>query len=72
MAELEERLDGHDEIRKYIDPEMSRSYYFKNVRPRLEAVLFKRGYTVRKKGNQTKYFSFKNLIQLFLIRTKEI
>ncbi len=71
MAE-DDRLEGHDEIRKYIDPKMSRSYYFKHIRPRIDPAIFTRTYIGRSKRCIMKHFSFKKLIQVYLLRTKRI
>jgi len=70
MAAIEERLEGHDQIRAYLDPHMSRSYYFDKVRPRIEPILFKR--PPGKKKNLPRVFTYKDLIQIFMIRVKNL
>jgi len=72
MPEFEERLEGHDQIREYLDPLMSRSYYFTKVRPRLLPILFERHYATRSRKNLPKVFTYKDLIQVWLIRARAL
>jgi len=65
------RLNGHDEICHFIDPEMKKSYYMKNVRPRLYAsgILFRRSWV---KNYDKKIFTWKNLVQTALIKMEAV
>ncbi len=74
----ESRLEGHDAIREYIDPRMSRSYYFKHIAPLIKPILFRRSYRqlpkkARDSGEpRTIYWTYTNLVQEFLLRVGKV
>ncbi len=72
------RLEGHDQIREFIDPLMSRTYYFKHIVPSLRPILFRRSYRPRLKAGETpggskpRYWTYTNLVQIFLLKAGKV
>ena len=72
------RLEGHDQIREFIDPQMSESYYFRHIAPQLKPILFIRTYRPRLKdgeapgGSKARYWTYTNLVQTFLLRVGKV
>ena len=69
MIGSDERLEGHDQIRDFIDPAMSRSYYFKSVLPKIKVILMTKGYA---RTNKTKVFTYKTLLLARLLEIDDV
>lgn len=63
------RLCGHQEIKDFIDPQMSMDYYNKKVKKHLMPILIKRGYA---RNNNYKYFTYKNILQTILLKMRRL
>ena len=69
--ELKERLEGLDEIRKAIDPTMSRATFFRKWRWRIDPILMEyERYWVRKP--QVRYFTFRRLLWAKMLEKRKI
>jgi hypothetical protein len=73
IAELggeEERLEGIDEIRKFIDPAMSRMTFYRHHREALRPWIVERKFWWKKRLPQ--FYSYKRLIMLYMLKRKII
>jgi hypothetical protein len=61
-----ERLEGFEEIRRYIDPWMSRTTFYRYHRHRLEPYLYIRPRHWAK--HLPRYFTFKRLLMVYMLR----
>jgi hypothetical protein len=66
----DERLEGLDAIRKFIDPSMCKRTFYQRHREALRPYIVERKYWWRKKLPQ--FYSFKRLILLYMLRRKII
>lgn len=64
-----ESLEGHTEIREFIDAEMSASYYKKHIVPKIECILMERTY---KKWGKPRIFTYKNLLLARLLEIRKL
>jgi hypothetical protein len=70
MAEESERLEGLMEIAKFIDPDMSRRTFYRHHREALRPYLLERRDAW--KYRKPRYFSYKRLILLYMLRRRVI
>jgi hypothetical protein len=73
LAELggdEERLEGLEAIRKFIDPTMSERTFFRRHREALRPFIVERKMWWKKRLPQ--YYSYKRLIMLYMLKRKII
>ena len=70
MAEESERLEGLEEIARFIDPGMSRSTFYREHREALRPYLLER--REYWKGRKPRFFSYKRLILLYMLRRRII
>jgi hypothetical protein len=69
----DERVEGMDEIRKIIDPRMSRTVFYRKIRPRINHLLMERSQrNPRLRGNKPIYFTFRRFLYAWMIETKII
>jgi hypothetical protein len=64
------RIEGLEAIREFLDPYMSRSYFYRHIRPELDSILLKR----RRRPNSSvpRYYTFEPLLIAWMIRKKII
>lgn len=71
-----ERLEGLEQIRKFIDPLMSRSTFYRKHRVALMPYLIERdGYWQKDRfagKPKPRYFTFKRLVVYYMLRRKRI
>jgi len=60
------RLEGMEEIRRFIDPYMSERTFYRRVRPKIDAALLRR--KGRIKPGTCRYFTFRSLLKACLVR----
>jgi hypothetical protein len=76
MGDESERLEGLDQIARFIDPTMSRTRFYQTHRAGLTPYLMVRSEPWRKSGShkmpRAKYFSYKRLILLYMFRRRLI
>jgi hypothetical protein len=70
MAEESERLEGLEEISHFIDPGMSRSTFYREHREALRPYLLERREYWKKR--KSRYFSYKRLVLLYMLRRRLI
>jgi hypothetical protein len=70
MAEESERLEGLEEISHFIDPGMSRRTFYRVHREALRPYLLER--REYWKGRKPRFFSYKRLILLYMLRRRII
>jgi hypothetical protein len=56
--DIHERLEGMDEIRKAINPKMSKSTFYRRHRKGLDDILIERSYWLRLRPRAFRYFTF--------------
>lgn len=73
---MSERLEGLEAIRTYIDPHMTRRTFYRYHRGPLGPYLFERKNWWKRKDRHghplKRYFTFKNLVQIYMIRRRII
>lgn len=71
-----ERLEGLEAIRRFIDPTMSRTNFYRYHREALRPFLIERRNPWRKTGSgsspKPKFFSYKRLLMLYLLKRRVI
>ena len=69
-----ERLEGMEAIRKYIDPEMSETSFYRYHRKHIDHLLMKRRQILRnrRRGRKMEYFTFKRLVIHYMLELEEI
>lgn len=65
----DELIEGHKQIRQFIDPNMGKSYYFEKVVPKIRDVLMERSY---QKWGKPRVFTYKTLLLSRLLEIKII
>lgn len=66
----DDRLEGMEAIREYIDPNMPKSTFYRKIRPHLDSILIEREYQYDR--SKPRYFTFKNMVQMFLLKIKKL
>jgi hypothetical protein len=68
-----ERIEGMVAIRKYIDPEMSATTFYRKHRKGIEHALIKREHRFDGRGGvKRSYFTFKRLLIHYMLKRKTI
>jgi hypothetical protein len=65
----DERLEGLDAVRKFLDPTMSRTYFYKHHRHRLDYMLMEYRYWYRRKDN-VRFWTWKRLMMAYVIKQR--
>lgn len=71
-----ERIEGIDAIRRFLSPKMSRSQFYREHREALKPYLIEYKDSWRKTGHgiapRPRYFTFKRLLILYMLRRRTI
>ncbi len=65
-----ERLEGLVEIRKAIDPKMSKTTFYRNHRKKFDHILIERKNWWRRRPPACRYFTFRVLLYHYLIENR--
>ena len=76
MSDNSDMLKGIDEIIEFWDPHMTRDFFYRNIRPHLEAILFERAYLNRRKVSKDRekvdrYYTYKSLVLQLKLKLKQ-
>ena len=69
--DLNDMLNGIDEIMEFWDPCMTKDYFYRNVRPFLNPILFERLYAKRRKDRLKRYYTYKHLVLFLKLRLEK-
>lgn len=66
----DERIEGMDNIRKYIDPDMTVATFYRRWRKYIDPILIERQDWYR--YNRPRYFTFRRYLQALMMKHKKI